>query len=466
MDKKHNLFIFDNMFSMGAYWICSGTFIAALTSFHNIPLGLANILASITATLTLLQMPGALLFSRTKSKMLYLYITNLSFRLLIPLVFFSVMLTANMGALVFCVALVLMVSFLHFSAPAQTAWMVNAAQGKAGPKFYSMREMSFMFFHITLFCVCATVLTLTQNTTAEKAGYTLIGVFLCVVVLISIVVLFKMPLFSLPALEKTGEKNSDIPRKKTRELLADVAKNKAFMAVLVTSGIWSFSNMFVGSFAPVYQVRMLNLPFLDILIWTTVGGLARAAIAPIVQKLAMRISWQRVVQISVFIMAVNGLGWFFITPQNKDVIYPVLSLLGAVPFAGLSVGFLQLQVDSMGENADRTVYFSSLATINGICSFAGSFVCSGIISYMEITAHGGEIDLRIVFAVGIVFMLIAILYAQRIAQQGNIYKNKLKDALSAARLKYPDAIGQPIKKKKRYVIIFRKIENYFKMRKK
>ncbi len=479
MNKNHNLFIFDNMFAMGAYWICSGTFVAALTSYHDIPLGIANILTSVTATLTLLQMPGAMLFSRAKSKMTYLYITNLAFRILMPFVFLSVLFTQNVGALIFCIALVLMVSFMHFSAPAQTAWMVNSVQGKAGPKYYSVREMSFMFFHITLFCVNATVLTLTQNTAAEKNGFVLIGSVISVVILISIAVLFKMPLFNTEAknmekataegentaqVKKTGD-NAPRKHKKQSAAMRTVFKNKAFMSVLITSGMWSFSNMFVGSFAPVYQVRMLQLPFLDILIWTTVGGLLRGASAPLVQKLAMRVSWQRVVQVSIFTMALCAVGWFFITPLNKNLVYPILSILGSVPFAGLSVGFLQLQVDSMGENADRTLYFSSLATVNGVCSLAGSLVCSGIIGYMEAAASGTDIDLRSIFVIGILFMVAAILLAQRISQHGNVQKNKLKEAINAARLKYPGAIGEPIVQKKRYVIVLNKMQKYFKNKK-
>ncbi len=463
MDKKHNLFIYDNMLTMGAYWVCSGTIVAAMTNYYNLPLWLANILTSITATLMLLQMPGALFFSKLRNKMAYLYSFNLIWRLLLPVVFFSVLFAGNIGVVLFIFANIIMVSFMHLVAPAQTAWTVNAVQGKAGPSFYTKREMLFIFLHISLFCLSATILYIAQNNNEEKTGFFLIGSILCAVLLISIVILFKMPKFS----EETNVaiiNAKEQKKKKTSELLMQVLKNKAFMRVLITSGLWSFSNMFVGSFAAVYQVRMLQLPFLDILIWTTIGGLMRGALAPFVQRLATRISWQRVVQVAVFTMLIGGVGWLFITPNNKNLLYPILSILLAIPFAGLSVGFLQMQVVSMGKNADRTVYFSMLATTNGVCSFIGSLVCSSLIGYIETTQNSS--NLRLVFVVGVVFMVCTILFAQRIGQHMEIRKNKLKDTINEMRTKYPHAIGEPIKRQKPYIRIFRKLKNKFMLRRK
>ncbi len=463
LNKKENLFILDNTLSMGAYWVCSGTIVAAMTNYFDIPLSIANFLTSITATFTLLQMPGALLFSKFKNKMTYLYFVNLVWRLILPVVFFSVLLTQGIGSGVFVVAIVLLVSFMHLAAPAQTAWTVSGVQGRAGPSFYAVREMSFMFFHITLFCISASIINFAQNGNFEQNGFIIIGTILGVVLLLSIAVLFKLPRFSEEAQTPNNSDNTqNASNEKTSKLMLTVFKNKAFLAVLITNALWSFSNMFVGSFAGVYQVRMLQLPFLDILIWTTVGGISRGVVAPLLQRLAMKISWQRVVQLSILVMATGGVGWFFITPENKNLLYPVLSILGAVPFAGLSVGFLQMQVDGMGKSANRTVYFSTSATVNGVMSLLGSLICSTTIGYIDATSSNSTSDLRIIFIIGIVFMAVTIIVAQGIGQHKNIRANKLKTAIANAREKYPNAIGAPLPKEKQHVVILRKIKNKFK----
>ncbi len=453
MDKHAQLFIYDNMLAMGAYWVCSGSVIAAMTNYYNIPLGPANMLTGITATFTLLQIIGGLLFSKAKNKVTFLYIINFIWRLAMPILFFSVFLGQSIGALVFVIAFILVVAFMQMTTPAQIAWSVDATEGKVGQSFFTQREMWFMFVHALLFFLAGLIIDASQKGGWEKNGFISLGVLLGSAIIASIVIMLKLPTQCLKIKVNQNLQNAN-EKKHTKDLILNVLKNKPFMMVLLASSLWNFSNMFANQFALVYQVRMANVPFSSILLWTSLGYLLRALIAPQVQKLAKKISWQRVVQLAAFSMLVANIGWIFVNDSNKLILYPFISIGSAMSFAGISVGFLQMQVNTISPGEDRTVFFSVLATSNGICALIGSFLSSAIIGVIEDNSVAGDVDLRMIFILGIIFIAITIISAQFIGQHKLVQANMLKKAISNAREKYPHAILPPQKKIERKISIF------------
>ncbi len=453
MHKHAKLFIYDNMLSMGAYWVCSGSVIAAMTNYYNIPLGPANMITGITATFTLLQIVGGLLFSKANNKVRFLYGTNFIWRMLLPVVFISVVFGQTVGTSVFVISYVLMVAFMQLTNPSQIAWSVNATEGKAGPNFFTMREMVFIFTHAILFFIAGIIVDASQRGDWEKSGFVYLGILLGVVIAVSIAVMLHLPTNSLRQ-TITNEQQKKQNKQKNSHVVIKVIKNKKFMAVLIASAFWNFSSMFANNFAAIYQVRMINMPFSNILVWSAAGLLIRAAIAPFVQGLAKNISWQRVVQLAVFVMLIVNIGWFFVGENNKYILYPFLAIGAAIPFAGITVGFLQMQVGAINKGEDKTVFFSVLATANGIFALLGSFLCSATIGIIEQNMPEGEVDLRIIFIIGILFMTITIISAQFIGQHKNIRANMLKQAIIDARMKYPHVDLQQTQKKKKKFNIF------------
>ena len=57
--------------------------------------------------------------------------------------------------------------------------------------------------------------------------------------------------------------------------------------------------------------------------------------------------------------------WAAATRQNAAYLFPVLSILGAVPYAGMGVGFLKMQV-ATSPSATRSMYFSSTHCSTGL----------------------------------------------------------------------------------------------------
>ena len=98
MEKTPRDFSFDNLLSMSAYWACTGAIIASLTAYYGFSLALSNVVTGLSGTLPILQLAGGLAYERTTRPLRFLRLCNGTWRVLLPLVFFSVLLPRTAGA--------------------------------------------------------------------------------------------------------------------------------------------------------------------------------------------------------------------------------------------------------------------------------------------------------------------------------------------------------------------------------
>lgn len=168
--------------------------------------------------------------------------------------------------------------------------------------------------------------------------------------------------------------------------------------------------MFIGGFAAVYQIQVLELTFFEIMVWVTAGNLCRSLCTPLMARLAARIGWKNVTALTIAMMACVAALWAAATRQNAAYLFPVLSILGAVPYAGMGVGFLKMQV-ATSPSATRSMYFSVNSLFNGASALLGSVLCSALIGVLEAYPPHA---LRCIFFVGLAGALAAAVMAARI----------------------------------------------------
>ena len=87
MGKKLRLFLGEYITAMVAYWICTGFIIAKLTDYFQLPLGLSNILTSLSSMFLVLQPLGGIFYSKIQRKRGYLLSMNLIWRICLCFVF-------------------------------------------------------------------------------------------------------------------------------------------------------------------------------------------------------------------------------------------------------------------------------------------------------------------------------------------------------------------------------------------
>lgn len=394
MDKGSRGFILDNLFSMSTYWICSGAIISSLTEYYGFPLPLSNFVTGLTGTLPILQLVGGLSYGHTAHPFRFLRCSNALWRFFLPLVFLSVLLPKGMGGFLMIVSYILAIGVFQFAAPSQTSWMTSCVEKNAPQNYYSIREVSFMATYTGLFCISSLILEWSRQNGAHRTGFILLGILSAAMLLPSLVVLF-----CLPPPETAPRKDPFFTA------LAEPLRNRDFRRVMIAQLTWSFAGMFIGSFAALYQVRVLKVNFFQIMLWMTVGNTLRTLAIPLMAKLAEYINWKRVTALCLAMMALAAVIWFQTTPENAFVLFPLSTILGAIPYAGMGIGFLKMQIRTTPEDS-RSVYLSVLSLLLGVSALLGSLFSSSLISYLE---QFSQSALRYVFLVGVLSALLAAL---------------------------------------------------------
>lgn len=398
MDRHARGFLVDNMLCMSAYWASAGTVIAALATYYGLPLALSTVITGLTSTLPIVQLWGGLQYSKTQQPRRFLLVANGAWRVVLPFVFFTVLLPQGLGRVFAPLLFFVAVAVFHFACPSQTEWMVGCVEGKAKADYYSVREMSFMLVYTLVFCGVNLLLNGAEQRGNLQPAFLCIGVLLTALILPSLRVLFRLP---APEQRASG--------KAQRHAFRAAFAQKGFRRVVSCSMLWSFSVMFVGSFSAIYQIGVLHVSFIQIMLWTTLANLARALFAPVMARLAARLGWRTVTCGCMLLYAVAALAWSGITRQNLWPLYPLACLLGGVPFAGINVGFLQLQVDTAPPQM-RSICFSLVAACNGVAALAGSAVCSLLVQLAE----GGAFQMTWIFWIGAVGAVVTALYTTRV----------------------------------------------------
>ncbi len=407
MNRDARNFILDTMLNQAVYWSCAGTVIAALTSFYKVPLSTANLLTGTTSTLAVLQLVGGCWYARTKKKGLFLRGINILWRILLPLTFFSVLLPQNAGVAVMSLCYLLSVAIFQISGPSLTDWLVTCVEGHVKDNYYSIREMCFILLQTVTFCVMSLVLFRASAMGTQKQGFLTVGWIATVLLVLSAAVFYRIP---LPQQISESPHPMSPPMYK---MMSAPLHNRKFMQVLLTYIIFSFSSMFIGGYYSIYQIRVLNFDFFHIMLWTTISCLVRSLATPAAAKFAPRFGWRNITAASMVLTAFTGFLWMLTTKSNVLYMYPFLSILGAVPNAGLNVGLLKLQVDTIPEH-ERSAYFSVNSTLNGVASLVGSAACSGMIYLIEKVWGSGTPNLRFIFLLGTFSMLASAILAMRI----------------------------------------------------
>ncbi|MEG1239995.1 MAG: MFS transporter [Oscillospiraceae bacterium] len=407
MNRIGSQFLVDNMLSQAAYWAASGTVIASLTSFYALSLPLSNLLTGFTSTLLIIQLFGGVAYTGTRHRPAFVRLFNVLWRLCLPLTFLSVLLPREVGGWAMSIFYFLSVTFFQFVSPAQTDWTVAATIGNTKRNYFSVREMTFMLAYSVVFCFFNIALNVAQKSDAMQVAFCVIGVVLAAILGVSLVALFRLP----------PPEPAQAQRPKRRAIWKEIPKNKPFLHVMGTYSMWFFACMFIGTFSSLYQIRVLHLSFAQIMLWATLGNLGRTLLTPVMEKLAGRIGWKNTILLSMSFMFCNAILWFFVTPQNALWMFPIVSLVGPMPYAGMNVGILHLQVDTTPA-ATRSIYFSANAVGNGIAAFLGTALCSAFIGAIQAAAGAGSDGyLRYAFLIGGAGILVTMVLSRFIPEK-------------------------------------------------
>ncbi len=394
MTKSARGFLWDNLLSMSAYWALAGTAVSSVCAYWDISLPVSNILVGLTGTLPIAQLAGSLFYARTRHPRRFVLGVNLLWRCFLPLAFLTVLLPAG-GGLLFGVLYPLAVLLYQLAIPVQNSWMAMHVSSGAPKDYYALREMSFMLAYSVAFCGVNLLLARGQAGGTLGTSYVQIGLLMSVPLAASLAALWLLPR-EMPAAQKN----------RPAAALRTVWQNRDFRAVLLLNMGFSFCSVLVGSYATLYQVQVLKVNFLTLMICALAGNLLRAWATMLAGRAAAVRGWSPVLCAGMLVFAAAGCVWLHMNDANRLWAYPLVSVLGGLPYAATGIGFLQLQIETT-PNADRSNYFAVVAACTGIAALAGTSVCSAMIG----AAQKLGVELRWLFLPGIICLIACALAA-------------------------------------------------------
>lgn len=400
MEKNVRDFLWDHVLSMSAYWVCTGAVIAKFTDYFALPLGLSNFLTGLSSSFLVFQLAGGLWYARTRSRHTFLLVTNLVWRLGLVAVFLSVLMPSGIGGIAAVVLVSVMSAAYQLSSPAQQEWQISGVEGRTDARYYTQRDTIFMLVYTVSMCTAEALIALFEHRGALRDGFLWIALLEGALLAGSLFCLRRLPAPAAPRKDRLRLRDMFLP-----------LRDKRFSPVLWLGVWWSFASVFGSGFSNLYAVRILRVDFVQIMIWSAVGNLLRAACTPLSGRLARAMGWKRCMAIQILLSMLIAGGWFLCTPQNAAWLYPLLVSLTSIPVAGFGLGLLRFQVAASPANG-RSVYLAVYSAVNGGLAMAGTVLCSALVALLDGCGPGA---LCRIFLLCVLLMLLPLYCLYRIS---------------------------------------------------
>lgn len=394
-EKIPRNFIADYTFSQIAFFLAVGTVIPKLTAYYEIPLSLSNLIVGIPSALGFIELLGGYFYNNTNKQMAYIRTTGFIWRMLLPVILLSVLLPQNIGAVCMVLSFLIMSLVQHLSNPAYNAWMVSSTTGIIKSNYYSMRDLVFMPVYTVFMLFSGIVIDYTEKNNNLKFGFEIFGIIVLIFSLISLPYILK-------ALPPPDENAKRIKRSLLKCMLMPL-NDKPYLKVLAFHLSWTFFSVLWSNFAGIYQIRVLNLNYFFVTICITVASVLRIVMIPIFSKFADKFSWKTATVVSLGIMFLHCISWIFTTKENADIMFPITTILGTIPWAAFGIGLFKYQIAYTKEE-NRSVYFSVNSTLSGLIAMLSGIVSSTLVGVLE--ASSSNPPFWIIFAIGGVGVLL------------------------------------------------------------
>lgn len=399
-DEPKRYFIYDFALSMSAYFTCGGAIITGLTDYLELSLPLSSAILSIPTILLIMQLFGGHVYTFAKRRHLFLRLFNLGWRLLVPLVFFSVLLPKPLGGYVMVGSYILMTGIYQFVTPAHNAWLVDCTEGQVSEDFYPVRELTFISLFTALMFVYGVFVQIGIKADWRMGSFSLIGVCELLLLCASAFMLLKR-------MEPPPPPPADRPKVSLFRALSGVCADKRYRSFLLFNIFWNISGVFIPNFLAIYQIRILKLDYIFVVLCTTLGNVCRTLAVPLFAKVARRLGWKKTALIALSITCISALVCPLITRENSLFLSPIAAILNSVPYAGIGISFFRMQIHN-SPASQRSTYFAVNAAICGFAAFLGSMLCSSITAFLEGTFTAPPF--WVMFLIGLVFVGLTILF--------------------------------------------------------
>ncbi|MFO7611309.1 MAG: MFS transporter [Clostridia bacterium] len=214
-----------------------------------------------------------------------------------------------------------------------------------------------------------------------------------------------------------------------KDLFLVPLKNKAYLRYMTTQSIFYFSWHMTMSFASVYQLRYLEIPYTFITVMGMINPVLQMAWYPMWGRLVDKYGSRFILRLALWMYVLHAILWFFMTKGSYFYIMPLLQISAAMIGPAFMLGTFNTKYSIIPQEG-RSVYDGFFTSVVGFVILISPAVGNLIKIFIENNLSGSigmEFpQFRLMFALAAVLVLLLNLYHLASAKKtDNLVKEKL-----------------------------------------
>lgn len=405
-EKSRYYFLYEGSAATGIFALTSGAFLAGFANYMGASDEFNGVIAAIPALAGVIQIFSSIVFERMQHRKFLISILCLTFRILLGVMFFiPVFIQGSIPRLISLAGMYgLAYLIASFISPPASNWMVDLTPDHMRGRYFAKKDAYSLAFVTILTLVMGKVLDIFRIYNNEFGGFIFIA---AIVLLLTCLNFYFISNVKEPLIHKV-----DMTIRVKDTFLVPL-KNKEFRKVIILFVLWNIALQIGGPFFSVYMVTGLKLNYTYIMMVGVVSSLTRVFSAKHWGKLADHRSWIYVTKLSIGLLAITHISWFFVNSITMWILIPLLNVIGGVAWCGVSIALFNIQFLFAPKEA-RTMYLGANAAIGGVIGFTSTIFGSYLIQvFKNYDLHIGNFsisNMQYIFAISGMLLLVCVLY--------------------------------------------------------
>lgn len=360
--------IFEGASARTIFNLTSGAFLAGFASYLGAGDSFNGIIGAIPVLAGIIQLISPIVFEKMEKRKQLVTILCLIHRLLLGSMVFMPFLAKGQTARLALIAVIYFVSYLavSFINPAASGWIIDLTPDNIRGRYFGIRE-SYVLGSATVFTlIMGRVLDIYKENGNEYGGFIVMFSFVLILAVGNFVI------FSLMKEPPVKRSKSELNLKK---VISIPLKDNKFRKIVLLFIFWNIGVQIGGPFFAVYMVTGLKLNYTYIMAVSMLGTLVYTLVVRLWGRLADRKSWVYVIKLSIFMLAVTHLIWFFINPSTAYILVPLMHIAGGLSWSGIGISAFNIQFTYSPEEG-RTIYIGFNAALSGLIGFLSTLLGS------------------------------------------------------------------------------------------
>ncbi len=246
------------------------------------------------------------------------------------------------------------------------SWFVDVVDSRIRGRFMSTKQ------------IFALIVSATFPIIAGRFLDSFMNKYLVFCVLYSIAWVFMwFETYSFTKINDPGFKTLGKGNIKLKDLILKPIKNKEFMKLMAMLGFFYFSWYMTMSFASVYQIRYLEIPYTFITAMGMINPILQMAWYPMWGKLTDKYGPQFIIRIALWLYVVQALLWFCMTSGSYYFIMPLLQINASMIGPAFMLGIFNTKysiIPQEGRSVYDGFYTATVGTIILVAPTIGNLI--------------------------------------------------------------------------------------------